>query len=250
MMSRYLGDPVIREVDGDRRLVNPATGSVVSNAAEFCRINGLVRQLVPFAYTEFDVWEYLAAIKRAYEESPVTLKTMASKRLYDTTCEYYHGELPGYDSMSAMIRHDVLVNVGVYLDPDWQESRWLNPYYCHPRPSPPREQWLDEIVCHLELGTIENNVCDHLGLDGVAALNDFCREAVGYEYTDMVQSSLQRRRNTVALSVLWGSDPETIAYVEETSVDAIERVCDSVHIDPAIVDPTKFSLWWYPSGQR
>lgn len=237
-----LADPPIEERGGRIAFIEP-DGRIVKNLATFCRMMDVNREAVNFNILPFDPWEFLAAVKRAYEASPPTLCTLAPATLYRRATHHYGGDLPDYDRMMSYIGPRYLRYIGLYTDPEWQEPRWVNPHYCHTLPQIPRGDWPDELIYHFQIGSRTEDVTRSFGCTE-GELRLFCRKRWGYEYHDLAASGRVRRRNSVALSVEWGTDPETIAFVEGVDADRVHTACENVEIHPDLPDPTVNEEWW------
>lgn len=238
-------DPPIDVENGELRIVHPGTNRMIDDPAQFSRLFCVLREFVPFGYMDHDPWELLAASKRVFEEAEPTLCTLGTGRYRECVRDAYDGEIPTDTSLSVYMKQDFMATVGVYQSPEGSASRWVNPYYCHDsaRPRPGADAWEEVIMRHLRIGNHRELPADHLGCEP-EEISEFCLDRWGFPYAGMAESAAEKRRRSIALAVAWGTDPETVAYVEDKPVESVEYIADQHDVGPNLLDITARPGWW------
>lgn len=232
---------VLGEIEGENRVINPGTGRQVGSVTEFCELFNTVRDMTPFSHRPYESWELAADMKSIFADSPPTLRCLPTRSLWHRIESYEGPELPRQTSIFG----EVYMFVGMWKSPVDNRTQWINPYYCHDscKPRPDESEFDDLIVDHLDVGSDPEVVCNHLGFETVDDLDVYVTEAFGAPWDVLVAPGVERRWNTIAISLEWGSDIEHIAYVEGLTPAEIRDGVKTASIPSGIPDISKFDYW-------
>lgn len=227
-------------IGGNDMLHDPHTGDIIDTTTHFCDVFGLVNDMVPFDHRPYESWACAAEIRRVFNEYvPPTKRTLSAKHLFKRF-EQNKPDGRAWENWYCSVNGELYLYGGTWPSHEIEKrTEYVNPNYCHesakPRPEPPDHA--DWIETHASIGSPPGWVATHLGID-IDTVDDHCFEAFGESYLRLAE--FDRRYNTIALSLDWGSDPSDIAYVFDTDVETVEKMASKSDVPSDVPDPSTY----------